>query len=109
MLRGIILMLLLTTTVEAQGLTDYKDPERQTESARRRRSVGIQVAQAGAVFVGIVLVLGGYSTLTRGFKITESTVIKGKGAAVIAIVFFLLGLTVGVGGVFLAQRYAPLG
>ena len=111
--HALLLVVLLTPTLHAEkprldlSPEDQKKHDELMESARRSHTLGVLAVQAASVLLGIGVMWGGYSTLRKGFKVTESQVITGSGATVIAVVLFVLGAAVAIGGVLYAQTFAP--
>jgi hypothetical protein len=111
--RALILLLLLGSPLPAQkarsGLSpeDQKKVEELQASARKSLSVGKFAMQIGFASVSVAIFWAAYSTVKKGFKISESNVITGTGAKVIAAILVLFGIAVAVGGIVYGPSLLP--
>lgn len=76
-----------------------QDADDLLRSAQSEHSWGALLVQAVCVLVALMFFYGAYTTLKKGFKLTESKTLEGAPAKVVAGILALLGVGIIVFGI----------
>ena len=73
------------------------------QSAKESQSIAVLAVQVGAVFIGVALLWGAYSTATNGLVISKEKRIEGTPARILAAFLAMAAIGLAIAGVL----YAP--